>query len=138
MINKTSSLDIAHWILGDQFPIDDGPYHAIFCNWTLHFIQDKISYLKSMYQGLMPGGFMILSDKTCNSGIDLKLYHNFKRSQGVSEDEITNKAASVKDIMFINEPNWYLEQLKLIGFDQVSIINAAPCFTTFLAIKKPT
>jgi SAM-dependent methyltransferase len=136
MLDKVKDLGIAHWIHSDQFPIDDGPYHAVLCNWTLHFIKNKISYLTNIYQGLAPGGFLIISDKTCNNGVELDMYHDFKRSRDVGEAEIAEKAASVKDIMFINEPSWYLEQLKSIGFDSVSIINAAPCFTTFLAVKK--
>ena len=137
MLNKVNNLEIAHWIHSDQFPIASGPYHAVLCNWTMHFIKDKSSYLTDIYQGLIPGGFLILSDKTHNTGIDLELYHDIKRAQGVSEQDIVAKAVSVKDIMFINEPNWYLKQLTSIGFDSVSIINAAPCFTTFLAVKKP-
>ena len=112
-----------------------GPYAAVICNWTLHFIKDKISYLQDIYENLKPGGFLILSDKTCNTGIDLELYHKFKQSQGVSSEEISVKAASVKNIMFIDEPVWYINTLTQLGFKPVTVINAAPCFTTFLARK---
>ena len=135
MLDKISHVPIAHWIHSDQFPLEYGPYQAILCNWTLHFIKDKQAYLQAMYNGLKEDGFVIISDKTCNTGLELDLYHDFKRAQGVSEEEIAAKAASVRDIMFVNEPSWYLDTLKDIGFKQVSVINSAPCFTTFLAQK---
>jgi tRNA (cmo5U34)-methyltransferase len=135
MLDKIVHIPIAQWIHSDQFPSEFGPYQAILCNWTLHFIKDKRAYLQAMYNGLTDNGFVIISDKTCNTGLSLDLYHSFKRTQGVSEEEIAAKAASVQDIMFINEPNWYLDTLKEIGFKQVTVINSAPCFTTFLAQK---
>ena len=135
MLAKVQDLPIAHWIHSDQFPVDQGPYSAILCNWTLHFIRDKLAYLQDIYQGLSNTGFLILTDKTCDSGIDLELYHDFKRAQGVTEEEIRNKAESLRGVMYIDNPDWYLNTLQNLGFAQVSIINSAPCFTTFLAIK---
>jgi SAM-dependent methyltransferase len=120
-------------IHNSDFPA--GNYSAVICNWTLHFIKHKITYLQSIYQNLKPGGFLVLSDKTCNTGIDLELYHKFKQTQGVTPEEIAAKAASVKNIMFINDPTWYINTLKELGFVPVTVVNAAPCFTTFLAHK---
>lgn len=133
MLAKVQDLPIAHWIHSDKFP--EGEYHAVLCNWTLHFMREKLDYITSIYNGLHVGGFLILTDKTKNSGIDLELYYDFKRKQGVSEEEIHAKAESLKDVMFIDSPEWYLDTLRNVGFKEVSIINSAPCFTTFLAIK---
>lgn len=135
MLDKVAHVPIAQWIHSDQFPHEHGPFKAVLCNWTLHFIKDKREYLQAIYNGLDINGFAVVTDKTCNAGLELDLYHNFKRAQGVSEEEIAAKAASVQNIMFINDPNWYLETLKDIGFKQVTVINSAPCFTTFLAQK---
>jgi tRNA (cmo5U34)-methyltransferase len=135
MLEKSRARSRAQLIHSEQFPAELGPYHAVLCNWTLHFIREKQSYLQDIYNGLVPGGFLIVTDKTCNSGIDLDLYHDFKRSQGVSEQEIAAKAAAVQDIMFINDPEWYQTTLTDLGFQDVVIINQVPCFTTFLAFK---
>jgi len=80
-------------------------------------------------------GLLIITDKTKNDGLDLSLYHRFKMSVGVSRGEIQSKSQSVKDIMYINDCVWYIDKLKELGFKSVSIINATPCFTTFIAIK---
>jgi tRNA (cmo5U34)-methyltransferase len=136
MLAEVDQLPIAHWIHSKEFPGDQGPYHAILCNWTLHFIKEKTQYLSEIFNCLLPGGFLILTDKTNNSGIDLELYHNFKRQQGVSEDEIQKKANDIKDIMFIDDNNWYQQTLKELGFQDIAIVHQVPCFTTFVAFKK--
>ena len=126
---------IAYLVDQNNFPVDIGPYAVVICNWTLHFIQDKTTYLADVFNSLQPGGLIIITDKTYNSGMALDLYHDFKRTQGVSEQEIVTKHLSVQDIMFIEPPEWYLATLKSIGFADASIIDADFCFTTFLAKK---
>lgn len=125
----------ARYICSEDFPSNLGPYHAVLCNWTLHFIREKQQYLYKIYRSLLPGGFLILTEKTHNHGLPLELYHEFKRHQKVSEEEIQAKAKSVANIMFIDPIDWYLKNLSDMGFVDVSIINAAPCFTTFLAFR---
>jgi hypothetical protein len=65
----------------------------------------------------------------------LDFYHLFKSRSGVSDLEIQQKADSVKDIMYIDSPDWYLDNLRTIGFSRVYIIDASWCFTTFMCVK---
>ena len=133
---RNEGLDkIAHIVKSDTFPTNKGTFQIIICNWTLHFIKDKETYLTDMYNSLETGGSLILTDKTYNDGIDLELYHDFKRNQGVTEAEIVAKAESVKNVMYIDPPDWYLNTLKSVGFTRVTIIDADYCFTSFLATK---
>jgi len=127
--------NIATYYLSNQFPIIDTKFDAVICNWTLHFIKNKISYMKKIYGALNTGGFLILTEKTENDGLALEKYHNFKRSQGVTEEEIINKANLLKDIMFIDSIDWYLKELKILGFKKISIFHATWCFTSLIAIK---
>jgi trans-aconitate methyltransferase len=135
MLNPIKDTPLAQWIHSENFPSATGPYQVVLCNWTLHFIRQKVEYLTAVYESLNPSGLLILTEKTSNGGIELQLYHDFKRSQGVSEQEIDNKAYSVQDIMFVDSYAWYLEILNNIGFKDIKIINASPCFTTFMAVK---
>lgn len=127
--------DIATYYCSSDYPKTEVQFSAIICNWTLHFMISKKSYLQKMYSNLKPGGFLILSDKTCNSGLSLSKYHDFKRNQGVSEQEIAEKAKSLIGVMHVDSPRWYLDTLNEIGFKEVAVANAAWCFTTFVAIK---
>jgi len=133
MLDCITNKDIANYIFSDTLPADN--YSAVICNWTLHFINQKELYLQSIYKNLKPNGILVLSDKTKNEGIELDLYHQFKKSRGVTQEEIIRKANSLIGKMFIDSEFWYIETCKRIGFSEVSIINSAPCFTTFLIVK---
>lgn len=123
---------IAQYYHSDRFP--SKKFDAVICNWTLHFIEDKANYLMDMAAGVKPNGFMILSDKTSKDSLPIHFYHNFKRHNGVSDADIQAKEAAVENVMFINSPDWYLQQLNQY-FGKIYIIDASWCFTTFLCIK---
>ena len=125
--------NIAKLYLSKHLPL--GSYDAALMNWTLHFVNDKWKYLDDIHKGLNPGGFLILSDKTSNETPYLDLYHKFKLSKGVSPEEIQAKARSVKNLMYINDQQWYKSALMATGFRDISIISADWCFTTFVAFK---
>ena len=126
---------VANIIHSDTFPKHLEKFDAVLCNWTLHFVRDKFSYLLDIYQSLAPGGFLVVSDKTSLDPVMISLYHDWKQHQGVSPADISAKALAVQDIMFINSAGWYLDTLSQLGFNDVQIIDASWCFTSFLAVK---
>jgi tRNA (cmo5U34)-methyltransferase len=125
--------DIADIIHSDRFP--NIPFDVVICNWTLHFIKDKVTYLADVYKNLHTDGFLILSEKTSLDPVATELYHYWKHSQGVSWKDIRNKEDAVKDIMYIDNPSWYVDTLTSIGFKNIQIIDASWCFTTFIGTK---
>jgi len=124
---------LAEYIHSDRFP--NKIFDIVLCNWTLHFIKDKIEYLYNIHQNLSPGGFLVLSDKTSLNPRAIRLYHQWKHQQGVSWEDIRAKEQAVEGIMHINDNKWYLESLEQIGFKNIQIIDASWCFTTFLCEK---
>jgi cyclopropane fatty-acyl-phospholipid synthase-like methyltransferase len=125
---------IAKSMHGDKIIYSDTfvkkPFKLVMMNWTLHFIQDKESYLKDIYDSL-DNGYLILTDKCSQSDTVKNLYYDFKRSKGVSDDYITMKEQNLKDVMKSVTVEWYLGTLKDIGFT-VDIIHGDLGFTTFL------
>lgn len=118
----------------DQLQFADNFFKVIICNWTLHFIKDKASKLQEFTRQLQPGGVLIISEKVSLDPIIISLYHQMKRLRGVSEQEIAEKAKSIKDVMFINDVSWYLklfEQLNLTAH----VIDADYAFATFMCVK---
>lgn len=124
--------DIATYRLSDTYPDDLPKMDVIICNWTLHFIKDKISYLKSLIDNLSDNGLLILSEKTSLDPLMIEKYHQFKIEKGVSAEEIKIKEQQLIDVMFINETSWYLENLTSVGFKKINIVNAHFCFNTFI------
>ena len=132
MLDKINP-DLAKLYLSSHLPLSS--YDAALMNWTLHFIQNKRAYLDEIYQNLNHGGFLILSEKTEIDSPYIDLYYQFKRRQGVSDADILAKAESVRNLMYINDQQWYKSALMGAGFREISIIFADWCFTTFLAFK---
>lgn len=125
--------DIAQYIHSDQFPNES--FAAVLCNWTLHFVQDKMKYLADIHRNLKDSGFVVLSDKTSLDPVCIDHYHKWKHSQGVAWPDILAKEAAVKGIMYIDSPEWYINALTQVGFSRIEIIDASWCFTTFLCRK---
>jgi tRNA (cmo5U34)-methyltransferase len=125
--------DIARYIHSDCFPQEQ--FDAIICNWTLHFVSDKKKYLSDISKSLSTRGFLILSEKTSLDPTAIKFYHQWKHSQGVSWSDIRAKEEAVKGIMYIDSPAWYTDTLQQVGFNNIQIIDASWCFTTFLCTK---
>jgi len=112
-------------------PREHGPFDLILANWTLHFIENREEYMRDMRDSLSPSALLILSDKMSCSELVHSQYHDFKRSQGVSEEEIAAKAASIVGILSTRPLSWYLETLEKLGFD-TEVIDASWCFATIL------
>ena len=124
--------DIATYKLSDVYPIGFPAMDVVICNWTLHFIKDKVSYLESIKNNLKKDGTFILSEKTTLDPFMINKYHEFKLQKGVSEEEIKIKEKQLLDVMFIDDIEWYLKTLKDIGFSKVNVVNAHYCFNTFI------
>lgn len=114
-------------ICSDTLP--DYKYKLVMMNWTLHFITDKETYLRDIYNKL--DGYLILTDKTSQSELVKELYYDFKRSKGVSEEYIRQKEQNLIGVMHSVPVDWYLKTLRDIGFT-VDIIHSDLGFVTFL------
>ena len=125
--------NIATYHHSDVLPA--GRYDAVLCNWTLHFIDNKIQYLRDIYHSVNDSGFAVISDKVSENPTQIKFYHAWKKAQGCSDEEIAAKAQSLQGVMKVKPVSWWLQTLHDIGFSQVTVIDAHWCFATFLAQK---
>jgi tRNA (cmo5U34)-methyltransferase len=110
-------------------------WNVVLANWTLHFIQDRTSYIQDIYNNMEPGGVFILSDKMSHTQETENLYYNFKRLKGVSDTEIQIKKQQLVGVLVTKPITWYLETLKEIGFTNIQIINSSLMFATIYARK---
>ena len=131
MIDKSLYPDLVVQL--DTFP--DVKCDLVLMNWTLHFIQDKKTYLESIFQHLSIDGSLILTDKTSQTEHVKNMYYDFKRKNGVSDEYIYQKEARLKGYMFTESVDWYLDVLVDVGFTNVEVINARYGFVTFLIQK---
>lgn len=71
-------------------PTIDAPFDVVQMHWSLHFepLDKRTQLLQQIHDALNPGGTLLLTDKTLQSAVVESMYHDFKRSKGVSEEYI--------------------------------------------------
>lgn len=115
---------------------------VVVINFTLQFIDPEAreKLLQRIYAGLVPGGVLILSEKIHfeNPALHRSIEHlhlQFKRANGYSELEISQKRSSLENVLISDSENDHLQRLKHVGFESVGIWFQAYNFASFLAIK---
>lgn len=114
----------------------------VVMNFTLQFIQpaQRLQILSSIYQGLKPGGILVLSEKLShNTAIGnellIDLHHEFKRRNGYSELEISQKRTALENVMLIDSFETHQKRLKKAGFSDIVMWFKCFNFASMVAIK---
>lgn len=114
----------------------------VVLNFTLQFIapEQRETLIQKIYDGLNPGGALILSEKVHFNDPSIQntiehLHLQFKRANGYSELEISQKRASLENVLISDTPEQNIERLKKVGFQHHAIWLQAYNFASFLAIK---
>ena len=128
------SFQQATLIESNFFPGEHAPFDFVLANWVLHFIPERRDYLAAIKQSLAKNGTLILTEKLQCSDRVHDLYHDFKRCNGISEEEIRSKQQRLQGVLIPHPLSWYLDTLNELGFEQVEIINAHTAFVTFIAV----
>lgn len=111
-------------------------------NFTLQFIEpsDRAAILSHIYKGLNPGGVLLLSEKikhptpTGDKWLT-ELHHQFKRRNGYSELEISQKRAALENVMLTDTYPEHESRLKGVGFSEVVMWYKCYNFMSLIAIK---
>lgn len=112
---------------------------VVVMNYTLQFVplQLRSQLLRSIAQALLPGGALVLSEKTCFNSPETQelydsLYYAFKRRNGYSEEEIAAKRKALKGVLIpqtlerhqntLREAGFRLPEIFLQGYQFVSML----------------
>lgn len=118
------------------------PASLMVLNFTLQFVAPaaRQALLDNIAQALVPGGALILSEKI--KSVDEQeqtlindLYLEFKRANGYSEMEISQKRSALEKVMIPDTVDRHIERLKSAGFSQVSVWFQSFSFVSILAVK---
>ncbi|WP_249962011.1 carboxy-S-adenosyl-L-methionine synthase CmoA [Histophilus somni] len=114
----------------------------VILNFTLQFVpqQDRQLLLEKIYQGLNPNGGLVLSEKFRfeNKKMDdllIDLHHQFKRANGYSELEVSQKRTALENVMRTDSIETHKERLKSAGFSQIELWFQCFNFGSMVAIK---
>jgi tRNA (cmo5U34)-methyltransferase len=122
--------------------VDINNASVVVLNFTLQFIplSERQYILQTIYDGLNPGGVLILSEKLTfddppHDDLMIELHHNFKRANGYSDLEIAQKRQSIEDVLIPETLDSHRQRLKSVGFSSSDLWFQCFNFASLIAIK---
>jgi len=114
----------------------------VVMNFTLQFIPEELrtNLIEKIYSGLNQGGVFVLSEKiksedTVQQNRLTSLHHIFKKANGYSDLEISQKRTALENVLIAETVEQHMARLKLAGFSEVLVWFQCFNFVSFLAIK---
>jgi len=115
---------------------------VVVLNFTLQFIPlaDRLSFLRKIYAGMLPGGLLILSEKLCldderQQTLQTEMHHTFKRAQGYSELEVSQKRSALENVLIPETFAAHQNRLLEAGFNSAEVWFQYFNFASMLALK---
>ncbi|TKI08249.1 carboxy-S-adenosyl-L-methionine synthase CmoA [Martelella alba] len=121
-------------------PIDNAS--LVVLNFTLQFLapDDRQLVLDKVFAGLNPGGAVVLSEKLSFQDGQINellfnMHHDFKRANGYSELEISQKRSMLENVMLTDTVETHKARLRQAGFGHAEIWFQCFNFGSLIAIK---
>lgn len=115
---------------------------VVVLNFTLQFIpvEERLALLQRIYHGLKPGGALILSEKLAfddatQDSFHIDAHHDFKRSNGYSDLEISQKRSALENVLIPETLAEHQQRLKQAGFEFVEKWFQCFNFVSMVAVK---
>ncbi len=127
---------------GDILSIPIENASIVVMNFTLQFVDPpaRDDLVKKIFEGLKPGGMMILSEKIrfedpALNDLFIEMHHRFKEQQGYSRLEISRKRAALEKVLVPETLSQHKRRLQEAGFFSYDIWFQCFNFASMVAIK---
>lgn len=114
----------------------------VVMNFTLQFVKPRArdALIARVYEGMRPGGMLILSEKICFENVELNelcidMYHRFKEQQGYSRLEISRKRAALEKVLVPETLSEHKRRILGAGFQSYDIWFQCFNFASMIAVK---
>ena len=115
---------------------------VVVMNFTLQFVplDMRRSLIEKIYNGLLPGGVLILSEKIHfedeqEESVMVALHHHMKELNGYEQLEIANKRDSLEEVLIPETIETHEQRLKDAGFEKTFTWLRCFNFVSMIAIK---
>jgi tRNA (cmo5U34)-methyltransferase len=115
---------------------------VVVLNFTLQFIPlaDRLVFLQKIYQGLLPGGILILSEKLKfaddrQQELQTQMHHIFKKAQGYSDLEVSQKRSALENVLIPETFTEHQNRLQQVGFGSAEVWFQYFNFAAMIALK---
>ena len=113
---------------------------AVTMNWVLQFLppDDRAEVLSTIRAGLSEGGLLLLSEKVRSSDPEVEAFNDaahldFKRANGYSELEISQKRSALEQVMITDTIEAHRARLEQAGFSRVQVWYQCLNWASFVA-----
>ena len=127
------------WVCADIRDILVQEASVVVLNFTLQFlpVDSRLSMLARIREGMLPDGVLILSEKFAGATATeneqlVTLHHAFKRANGYSELEISQKRSALENVLVPETVETHLSRLEQAGFSRVNRWFQCFNFTSFI------
>ena len=115
---------------------------VVILNFTLQFLppERRNPLIKRIYNGLIPGGILVLSEKIILddqslNDLFIEMYHKFKESNGYSELEISQKRLALENILIPEPISIHKSRHVSTGFQSFEVWFQYLNFASMISIK---
>jgi tRNA (cmo5U34)-methyltransferase len=115
---------------------------VVVLNFTLQFIprEERDAVIRNIYQGLRPGGIMVLSEKLSFEDphldeLNIDLHHQFKRANGYSDLEIAQKRDAIEKVLLPETLSQHKSRISNAGFSSADVWFQCFNFASLVALK---
>ena len=129
-------------VCGDIQDIDISNASVVILNFTLQFIEPaaRQALINKIYQGLNPGGVLLVSEKLrfeneTAQTLLTDLHHDFKRANGYSELEISQKRNALENVMLTDTLSQHMTRFANAGFETRELWFQCFNFSSMIAVK---
>jgi len=129
-------------VCADIREVEFKPCSVVTLNFTLQFLptEDRLALLSRIYDALVPGGVLILSEKVCfeneeEQSHQEELHWTFKRANGYSDLEVSQKRSALEQVLMAEPMETHHQRLKSAGFQQSHMWYQCFNFVSLLAFK---
>ena len=115
---------------------------VVMMNYTLQFVAppQREALLRQIYTGLIDNGCLILVEKILGDNVLInqlytEIYYEFKRKQGYSNKEISQKREALENVLIPRRIDENTDLMKKCGFKTVDLFFKWYNFAGFIAVK---
>ncbi len=129
-----------------QADIQDVPIEkasVVVMNFTLQFLSPdkRDAMIQKIYDGLRPGGILLLSEKTAfddkdKEAFETDMHHEFKKLMGYSDMEVAQKRKSLEKVLQPETLDTHRQRLKKAGFAKTYLWFQCFNFMSLTAFKE--
>ena len=115
---------------------------VVVLNFTLQFVPlaERDALMQRIYDGLLPGGILILSEKVSFEdphldALNIDLHHQFKQANGYTALEVAQKRSALENVLIPETLNAHKQRLSQAGFSSCDVWFQCFNFASLIALK---